>query len=85
VSRADGFVTCAHCGYIVGERGAYYLRHALRREGTPSQAGPQIRGTPNLFVDEEVVFRQWCCPGCQVALLTEIVPAGEPVYRSKEV
>jgi N-methylhydantoinase B len=85
VSRADGFVTCAHCGYIVGERGAGYLRHALRREGTPSQAGPQIRGKPNLFVDEEVVFRQWCCPGCHVALLTEVVPAGEPVYRSKEV
>lgn len=85
VSRADGLVSCAHCGYVVGERGSDYLCYALRREGAPSEAGPQIRGNPKLFVDESVVFRQWCCPGCRVALLTEVVPADEPVYRLKEV
>jgi N-methylhydantoinase B len=50
-----------------------------------SEAGPQIRRKPELYVDEEIVFRQWCCPGCFVALQTEVVPAGEPTYRSKEV
>jgi hypothetical protein len=46
---------------------------------------PQIRGKPELYVDEKIVFHQWCCPGCFVALQTEVVLAGEPTYRSKEV
>jgi hypothetical protein len=32
-----------------------------------------------------VVFKQQCCPGCNVALLTEIVPADEQNYRTREV
>ena len=46
---------------------------------------PRFAASPSFNVDEEIVFRQWCCPGCFVALHTEVVPAGEPTYRSKEV
>lgn len=85
VVTADEMVRCAHCGYELGKRGPNLLGAAVIREGAPEEAGPQIRGRPAHFVDEAIVFRQFCCPGCYVALLTEIVPAGEQSYRSKEV
>ena len=30
---------------------------------------------PALYVDDEVVFRQFCCPGCWTAVHSSIVPA----------
>ncbi|SRR5579875_2889599 len=82
---ADGRSRCAHCGTILAEGGRNYLDGALVRRGAPSEAGPQIRGEPDRFVDQRVTFRQFCCPGCYAALLTEIVPADETQYRTKTI
>jgi N-methylhydantoinase B len=81
----EGRWRCANCGTAVAERGQNYLHGALLHEGPSAEAGPHIRGEPREFVDMAVVFRQFCCPGCYVALLSEIVPAEEGQYRLKRL
>ncbi len=81
----EGRWRCGHCDTSLAERGQNYLNGALLHEGPTSEAGPQIRGEPHEFVDMPVVFRQFCCPGCYVALLSEIVPAEEVQYRLKQL
>lgn len=81
----EGRWRCAHCSTTLAESGQNYLDGALVHEGPSSEAGPQIRGTPELFVDQPVVFRQFCCPGCYAALLSEVVPAEETRHRLKQL
>ncbi len=76
---------CAHCGTTLAGKGQNYLDGTLVHEGPSSEAGPQIRGEPQLFVDRAVVFRQYRCPGCYTALLSEVMPAGEGQYRTKSL
>ena len=47
-------------------------------EGPSSDAGPQILATPSDYVDDPVVFRQYCCPSCWTALYSAVVPADHP-------
>jgi N-methylhydantoinase B len=72
----DRFTACAHCGQVLGRTdGALAL--ALY-EGPSRDAGPQITSDPSSYVDAEVVFRQYCCPGCHTALYSAVVPADHP-------
>lgn len=81
----DEVIRCVHCDTAVGRRGADFLADALRSELPPTAAGPQVRGNPELFVDRAVIMRQISCPGCYVSLLTEVVPADEPSFRTKSI
>ena len=49
-----------------------------RFDGPPADAGPQIITDPADYVDDEVVFRQFCCPGCWTAVYSAVVPADHP-------
>jgi N-methylhydantoinase B len=80
---AVGNTFCKHCGTVVGPPERKFLSMAHRREGPPILAGPQIHGDPAHYVDERIVFRQYCCPGCSVSLLTEVVPASDHGFRHK--
>jgi len=65
---------CQHCGAIVCGAADNYLEHLALIEGEPREAGPQIFPHPEKFVDTPIVFRQYCCPGCFTAFLTQVVP-----------
>ena len=80
---AAGNTICKHCGTVVGAPEGKFLSMAHRREGPPTLAGPQIHGDPAHFVDETIVFRQYCCPGCSASLLTEVVPVSDSGFRHK--
>jgi len=80
-----GDTRCRHCGTVVGAAGEKFLFRAHHREGRPSLAGPQIHGDPANFVDEPIVFRHSCCPGCSASLLTEIVPISDRGFRGKSL
>ena len=83
IARNDaGEFHCRHCGALLGQDAGPWLEHALRREFPAVNAGPQIRARPETFVDTPIVMRQCLCPGCYVALRTEIIPADEPERRS---
>ena len=83
--RADGTTACSHCGHTLGDSRESPLRQAIKRERSSREAGPSVHADADLFVDRAIVLRQLFCPGCLVLLLTEIVPADEPTYRSWSV
>jgi len=74
-----GTLFCRYCGRSICAAGGDYLDNLAVIEGPPSEAGPQIFARPDLFVDERIVFRQYCCPGCFTAFATEVVPESHPV------
>jgi N-methylhydantoinase B len=76
IAEKDGnqVLKCAHCGYIIADADQNYPDHLLFYEGSVSEAGPQIYPHPEHYVDAKVVFRQYYCPGCYIAFITQVVP-----------
>ena len=71
---AGGALMCAHCGCMLEGTPSDYLGLLPVYEGRPAEAGPHIFASPAIYIDAEVVFRQYYCPGCYTAFQTEIVP-----------
>lgn len=79
---ADGSVACVHCGTALGLL-EDHRDNVVRREGPAGMAGPQILGDPEAHAHTPIRFRQLLCPGCGTSLEIEVVPEGEPAFRSK--
>jgi N-methylhydantoinase B len=71
-------VACQHCAEILGGSDPGEALALASYEGASAEAGPQIIANPADYVDEPVVFRQYCCPSCWTALHSAVVPAGIP-------
>ena len=67
---------CAHCDQVICRSDENYPDHLLFYGGQVTEAGPQIYPNPGHYVDAKIGFRQYCCPGCHVAFITQIVPVG---------
>jgi N-methylhydantoinase B len=67
-------VRCRHCGGRVADGLDQLLDGLLLVESGPRNAGPQISPDPAVFVDDEIVFRQYLCPSCLTAVTSEVVP-----------
>jgi hypothetical protein len=80
----DGTVACRHCGTAIGVA-AEPLRDARVRETDPQEAGPSVRAESRHFTDRPVVLRQSFCPECLTLLQSEIVPADEPSFRTRNL
>jgi N-methylhydantoinase B len=74
-------VACSRCGRDLGDENSTTLDVA-RYEGPSTEAGPQITSAADNYVDEPVVFRQLCCPGCWTAVYSGVVPAGHPEHAA---
>jgi N-methylhydantoinase B len=68
-------VGCAHCGRRVGDPRVGPNLQLARYDGPPASAGPQVTAQSADYVDDAVVFRQYCCPSCWTAIYSSIVPA----------
>lgn len=75
-------VACSHCGCQVGDLDGDRTLSLLRYEGVPTDAGPQVLSDSGLYVDDDVVFRQLCCPSCTTAIYSSLVPAEHPDHIS---
>jgi N-methylhydantoinase B len=75
-------VACAHCGHALADTSKDAALGLARYEGPSSEAGPQVLSDPAAYVDEQVVFRQLCCPGCWTALYSAVVPQVHPDHVS---
>ena len=73
-TAAGASLSCAHCSQELQGTAADYVSHLPRREGPVTEAGPQVFPDAHVFIDVEVVFRQYYCPGCFTAFHTEVVP-----------
>ncbi|WP_283139231.1 hydantoinase B/oxoprolinase family protein [Rhizohabitans arisaemae] len=76
-------VVCAHCDQALGLWGENYLARLPRRTGPPAEAGPTAWPDPGVYVDAAIEFRQFYCPCCYTALLTQVVPADQPVLLDR--
>jgi len=68
-------VACRHCGQVLGDPRAGDTLALATYQGPSAEAGPQILGHPEDYVDAPVSFRQYCCPGCWTAIYSAVVPA----------
>ena len=75
---------CAKCGTDLGSIRENYKTRCVRND-LPIEASNPIVGDPRRFIDPLPQFRQFCCPGCGLAIENEIAVAEDPVLRDVEI
>ena len=75
---------CAKCATDLGPASENYKLGCIRND-LPIKASNPIVGDPARFIDPVPQFRQFCCPGCGLAIENEIAIAEDPVLRDVEL
>jgi N-methylhydantoinase B len=75
---------CAKCATDLGPISHNYKDYCVRND-LPIEASNPIVGDPKRFIDPVPHFRQFCCPGCGVAIENEIAVTHDPVLRDVEI
>src|SRR6266850_259410 len=75
---------CAKCATDLGSIKDNYKLSCVRKD-LPIEASNPIVGDPKRFIDAQPQFRQFCCPGCGLAIENEIAVAEEPLLRDVEL
>jgi N-methylhydantoinase B len=70
-------LACAACGTTLGGLGDSYKDRALQQEKPIEEAVPNMED-PRLLVDDELVLREFSCPGCRRLLTAEVARAQDP-------
>ena len=75
-----GVVVCRNCGDDICDADENYKLHALVDRKELTEAGPLVND-PAEYVDDELEFRQYYCPGCGTLLENEVILADlDPVH-----
>jgi N-methylhydantoinase B len=74
---AERSFECLRCQRSLGPVSANYKLTAKIEESSLTEANPHI-GDPSRYVDVEMVFRRYYCPGCGVLLDTEVARLEDP-------
>ena len=75
-----GAIVCRNCDETICGADENYKLHAPCDRKPLTEAGPLVND-PSEYVDEEVEFRQFYCPGCGRLLENEVILAElEPVH-----
>jgi N-methylhydantoinase B len=75
---------CVKCGTDLGSIHDNYKASCIRND-LPIEASNPIVGDPRRFIDALPQFRQFCCPGCGLAIENEVAVANDPVLRDVEI
>jgi N-methylhydantoinase B len=75
---------CAKCATDLGPVSHNYKDHSVRND-LPIEASNPIVGDPRRFIDPLPQLRQFCCPGCGLAIENEIAVTEDPVLRDVEI
>jgi N-methylhydantoinase B len=71
-------LACSRCSTALADyRGSY--KHGLLVDECSTSIIPG-NPDPKIFIDDPIVFRRFCCPGCYVLMTTEIVRSDDPIY-----
>lgn len=70
VDSADGVSSCAECGEDFGPVDQNLKQFLVVNERSIEDAGPYY-GDPSRFVSDEIVFREYYCPGCGTRLFAK--------------
>jgi N-methylhydantoinase B len=80
----EKFMACAACDTFVGGVAENYKDYCIREEHPVSAANPLI-GEPKEFIDDDVEFRQFFCPGCGRLIENEVAAKRDPVLQDFQV
>lgn len=76
----DGRVVCRSCGEDICAAEENYKLHSLCERKPLPEAGALVND-PDEYVDDDLEFRQFYCPGCATLLENEVIEADrEPVH-----
>ena len=76
-------LACAKCGHEYCGYGGSYKSGALVHEGPVTHIpGAQ---DPSFYIDQPIVFRRYCCPGCHVQIAAEIARALEAPFPEMQL
>jgi N-methylhydantoinase B len=84
LSVRSGRWCCAKCATDLGPMSGNYKSGCVRND-LPITASNPIVGDPRRFIDPLPQFRQFCCPGCGLAIENEIAIAEDPPLRDVEL
>lgn len=84
LSIEDGDVSCATCGEGLATVDDHIKKNLMVSEDPISNAGPYY-DDPSRFVSEEMVFREFYCPGCGTMLFNQTARRGDPVLKEFDV
>jgi N-methylhydantoinase B len=76
-SGGDRTYRCLRCEQTLGGVDSNYKLSAKIEESPLTEANRYI-GDPSRYVDVEMVFRRYYCPGCGVLLDTEVARLEDP-------
>jgi N-methylhydantoinase B len=82
--HANRHFGCAKCGSDLGPVSQNYKEHCVRND-LPIEASNPIAGDPKRFIDPLPQFRQFCCPGCGLAIENEVALADDPLLKDVEI
>jgi len=81
-----GAIVCRRCGYELSSADENFKAGAVAKERPIQEANPLIVD-PRTFIDDEVVFRQYFCPGCATLLCVDVycpeLGADEPLWDTR--
>lgn len=69
-------LACSECDHVVSDYRDNY-KAGLLADVQPLTLLPHVID-PSHFLDEDMVLRRYCCPGCQVLMSVEVVRRSEP-------
>ena len=72
---------CAKCDTDLGLLEENYKLGCLREDRHVSESNPLI-GEPKVHINDDVVFRQFYCPGCGTLIENEVSVASDPPLMS---
>lgn len=76
----EGRITCRRCGHGLGSIDQNFKDHAICKVRSIEESNPLIVD-PSIFIDDDVVFRQYFCPSCGTLLENEVIlAASAPVW-----
>lgn len=73
-------IACRGCGERICESERNYKKHVLCKTMPMEEAGP-LMNDPSEYVDDEMEFREFYCPGCGTLLENEVILSElEPIH-----
>lgn len=80
----EGRYRCRRCEHDLGPAGGNFKDGAVAKVRPIQDANPLIVD-PTIFIDDEVVFRQYYCPGCATLLENEVILADSEAVWDKQM
>jgi N-methylhydantoinase B len=77
-------LACSRCGRELCDAADNFKEHVPCKVRPIEEANPLIVD-PKTFIDDEVQFRQYFCPGCATLLENEVILASSPPVWDKQV